>query len=106
MVVADALSHRPNHNKGSADNEGVIILKPECICGSFVNFPDSPFMTDIKRHVSQMDKMWAKHGNSPGWSRTGSVLCWYNHVWVPDKEDLCKHIIKTNHNSRFAGHPG
>lgn len=61
MICADALSRRPDHDKGENDNINMTLLKPEHICHIEVSYEVSTLVEDIKKHKTTLDDVWNKH---------------------------------------------
>jgi hypothetical protein len=106
MVCADALSRRPDYDKGLADNDCITVLKPECIRRSSVEYLPSSLVNDIRLAAAENLAIFTKNSTSPGWQHKDDLTTWYNRIVVPDNLALRERIIKENHNSAFAGHPG
>ena len=106
MTCADALSHRPDYDKGMDDNNCITLIKPKHIRRSCSEYVDSPIVNEIRQHADSNTATFAKHSKSPGWSFSDGLACWYNKIIVPNVPLLRERIIKDNHDSVFAGHPG
>ena len=106
MICADALSRRPDHDKGENDNIDMTLLKPEHIRRVEVSYEASTLVEDIKKHKTTLDDVWNKHRNLHGWTYEDGVVCWYNRIYVPQADSLRKRIMRESHNVLTAGHPG
>jgi len=106
MICADALSRQPDYDKGENDNDNITLLKPEHIRQVEVSYEPSILVEDIKKHKMALDDVWNKHWNLYGWSYEDGVVCWYNHIYVPQANSLHERIMRESHNVLTAGHPG
>ena len=106
MICADALSRRPDYDKGSDDNECIVVLKPECIRRSSVEYLPSSIVDDIRLSSAENLATFTKNSSSPGWLHQDDLTTWYNRIVVPNNLALRERIIKENHDSSSAGHPG
>ncbi|KAJ3489900.1 hypothetical protein NLJ89_g11486 [Agrocybe chaxingu] len=104
MARADALSRRPDYDKGYNDNIDVTLLPSHLISLIQTASISSDILTDIKG--KQDDVLFKVQQRQPGWSKTDGIISWYNRVYVPDIPDLRERIIRTNHDSLMTGHPG
>ena len=106
MVCADALSRRPDYDKGLSDNDSITVLKPESILRATFEYLPSPIVEDIKLHAEENLSTYNAHASSPGWANKDNLTTWYNRIVVPNIPSLRERIIKENHDSIIAGHPG
>jgi hypothetical protein len=106
MICADALSRRPDYDKGENDNDNITLLKPEHIRRVEVSYESSALVEGIKKHKMTLDDVWNKHRNLHGWTYSDGVLCWYNRIYVPQADSLRERILRENHDVLTAGHPG
>jgi len=106
MICADALSRRPNYDKGDNDNSDITLLKPEHICRHETSYLPSPLVEDIKWEKMALDVAWKKHRHLCGWTYADGTLCWYNHIYVPDSGSLRQRVLRENHDVITVGHPG
>jgi hypothetical protein len=115
---ADALSRRPDLNEGvDTDNENETLLKPEII-RSIVE--DQAFELDLQTQSKEIyaqikatsnnrepkvDK--ALENKEPGWKKLDNGLITFRErLYVPKNSKLRERIIRENHDSIVAGHPG
>ena len=107
MTCADALSRRPDFDKGLQDNDSIVLLKPEHLRRSFAaTYENSPIVEEIRLHSTLNASAFDEHRSSPGWSFDHGITCWFNRIVVPNVPSLREKIIKENHDSILAGHPG
>ncbi|PPQ81108.1 hypothetical protein CVT24_008812 [Panaeolus cyanescens] len=105
MICADALSRRPDYDKGESDNDNITLLPSHLI--NKVTFDlDVPIIREIASFSNLSLEMFESHRNSPGWSFSDNLALWYNRIFVPNANDLRESIIRSNHDSPFSGHPG
>ena len=106
MICADALSCRPDYDKGENDNVNITLLKPEHIHRVEVSYDTSTLVDDIKKHKVALDDVWDKHWNLNGWTYKDGVMCWYNCIYVPQANSLRECIMCESHDVLTTGHPG
>jgi transposase InsO family protein len=106
MVCADALSRRPDYDKGSGDNESVTLLRPEHIRRSSVEYVASTLVEDIRGHASLAKSVFERHSTATGWAFADGVATWYNRIFVPDVDSLRERVLRECHDSIASGHPG
>ncbi|KAJ3502093.1 hypothetical protein NLJ89_g9041 [Agrocybe chaxingu] len=106
MVCSDALSRLPSYDKGSGDNADVVLLKPQHIRRTAIEYRPNSFVDEIRTHSLEIERMWDLNKNKPGWTFTDGVLTWFNRVYVPDAGDLRERVLRANHDTLSAGHPG
>ena len=106
MTCADALSRRPDYNKGTGDNDCITLLTPDHIRCSSAEYQPSSIVEEIRLQADANTSTFEKHSSDPCWSFKDGLTCWYNRIVVPDLPLLRERIIKENHDSVFAGHPG
>ena len=106
MTCADALSRRPDYDKGTEDNDSVTLLKAEHIRRASTEYHTSTLVDEIRLHADSNAATFSKHLSIPGWTFKDGLTCWYNRIVVPDLPPLRERIIKECHDSVFTGHPG
>jgi hypothetical protein len=107
MTCADALSRRPDYDKGLADNDSIVLLKPDHICRSCVEYLPSSIVDDIRSQAALNLSVFTNNSNSPGWiHQNAGTTTWYKRIVVPDVLCLRERVIKENHDSVLASHPG
>src|SRR5215469_8397950 len=54
------------------------------------------------------DDLVKEHLENPltPWSKSNASLLYQNHVYVPDKGDLCVKVLQSKHDHTTASHPG
>ena len=106
MVCADALSRRPDYDKGLGDNDCLTVLTSDHIRRTSVSYLSNPIIDDIRSQSPINLSEFTKNSHSPGWSHADGLTTWYNRIVVPDVLSLRERVIKENHDSLLAGHPG
>jgi len=66
MICADALSRRPDYEKGNNDNSDVMLLKPEHIRRHQVEYHTNSLLNEIKQHKPALDNAFEKHWHQHG----------------------------------------
>jgi hypothetical protein len=100
---ADALSRRPDYNKGNDDNEDIIVLPPHLFVRalSFSTIDDRTQVCQLKQ--PSLLKRWAT--TFP--LKVIRDLYWYgDQLVVMDDLPLRRGVISLYHDSPTAGHPG
>ncbi|GLB43148.1 putative retrotransposable element tf2 155 kda protein type 1-like [Lyophyllum shimeji] len=126
MGKPDALSRRPDHGDGSADNADIVLLKPEffavrALQGLIAAGEEDKILRDIRRgnrEGAQEDvvakaaaalksaRSGVRSVRSAEWSEDQGVLMFRGRIYVPNIPDLRRRIVEQHHDSRVAGHPG
>ncbi len=105
MICSDALSRRPDHDKGGGDNEEITLLKPEHIRRTSVVYSSSSLVEDIRAHSTVARAEFAIGSQSPGWSFSDGLALWYNRIFVPNVASLRERVMRECHDSTTCGHP-
>ena len=88
MICADALSRRPDYDRGLGDNNNITVLKPESIRRSTVEYLPSPIVEDIRSYSAENLSTFQSHSSSPGWANQDGLTTWYNRIVVPNITSL------------------
>ncbi|GJF00540.1 hypothetical protein PsYK624_168330 [Phanerochaete sordida] len=106
----DLLSRRADHNRGEHDNENIVLLKPQWFCThEFTVDLDDDILRRIKRSRGNKDRVVAKalEKQEAGWEeQEDGIITWKDRIYVPKDRPLREKIIRLNHDSIVAGHPG
>ena len=126
MGEPDALSRHANHGPANGDNQGVTLLEPSLfqihvlratlvhgpevdilqeICEGMrnegvVQEPIAAAVRQLRRDRGHGQVCWSEWGEAEG------LLTFSGHIYAPDIQDLCRHLISQYHDSQVAGHPG
>ena len=110
---SDALSRRPDYNKGEDDNASVTVLPPELFIQSTTLaclFPQAGALSTIDErvHSHQQTQQELLHKWSTTYPITQSDgLHWYgDRLVVMEDSSLKRGVISLYHDSIMAGHPG
>ena len=106
MICSDALSRRPDYDTGSDDNDNITLLSPSYIRHSSISYEPNSIVENIRLHSSINEETFSKNSPLPGWSFSNGLTTWHNRIVVPNVDSLRERIIKENHDSITAGHPG
>lgn len=111
MVKGDLMSWRADHNKGEADNEGLVLLKGEWFRRQeqVIEGEEKEIMDRIRRNWGNKDKVVkrALMNHEADWVDDGNgVITWKGRVYVSRDKPLREQIIRINHDRVSAGHPG
>lgn len=106
MICSDALSRCPDHDKGGDDNDEIVLLKPEHIRRTSVEYSPSSLVEAIRSHSALARAEFAARAQSPGWSFADGLALWYNRIFVPNVDSLRERVIRESHDSVTCGHPG
>lgn len=107
----DLLSRRADHEKGERDNEDVVVLKPEVFRRSEfeLKVEEDEIITRIRASRGSMDKSVKKmlEKKEIGWTDDGKgLITWRDRIYIPRDRGLRERIIRLNHDTPSAGHPG
>ena len=106
MICADALSRRPDYDKGDLDNNGITLLQPHHIRRTTIEYTSSPLIEKIRFHASINRDMYQKQNNKAEWSFQHGLTTWHNRIFVPNVDNLREQILEQSHTSPMTGHPG
>lgn len=114
----DLLSRRADHDRGDRDNEDVVVLKPEVFRELAFDLQAMSFdlqdeadtlLARIRSSRGNMDRSVQKalRNQEAGWTDDGKgIVTWRDRVYVPRDKGLRGKIIRLNHDTPSAGHPG
>jgi len=109
MGKADALSRRPDFERGENDNEDVILIEPHHIWRMGVEIEDEGVrMLERIRAEKEVERVVKQKLSSKekDWEEEEGLILWQNCVYVPPNRNLRKKIISLHHSTRGSGHPG
>ena len=109
MGRADALSRRPDHEKGQNDNGGVVLIEPHHLQQVDVEIEDEG--TDLIekiRHYKEVERAVKQKllSKEKEWEEHEGLILWQNRIYVPPNRSLRETIIWLHHDNCTAGHPG
>ena len=119
----DLLSRRADHNKGAADNNDLVLLKPEYfqikankIGHSLIHADESAILSAIRKSkvldesvvkaVEELQNSSTKHLRSDEWSVEQNLILFRGMVYVPNDDNIRRKLVALHHDSPVAGHPG
>jgi hypothetical protein len=101
---ADPLSRRPDHNDGSNNNEGVVALPESLFVKAIETTGLDQIIAVLQQQQATILKEWTDeynlHQDKAGRYHKGIALV------VPEDEKLQQDLVKLNHDSLTAAHPG
>jgi len=124
MGKPDTLSRRPDHGKGTSDNEDVVLLRPELIAvraleGLHLEGPEQDMLREIcqgnqkgdqeepvVKAARELRQTSSKTVRSAEWSEDDGVLWFRGKIYVHRNSDLRRWIVSLCHDMKVAGHPG
>lgn len=106
MICADALSRRPDYDRGLGDNDAITVLKPEHIRRTSVDYVASSLVDDIRTHAALAKSVFDEHSKSAGWAFADGLASYFNRIFVPDTASLRERVLRECHDSITSGHPG
>jgi len=124
MGKPDALSQRPDHGKGTSDNEDVVLLRPELLAiraleGVQLEGPEKDILKEIcqgnqkgdqeepvAKAARELQQTSSKTVRSVEWSEEEGVLRFRGKIYVPWSSDLRRQVVSLCHDTKIAGHPG
>lgn len=83
MVVADALSRRPDYDTGTGDNVDMTVLRPEHIRRIALEYDESPLVCSIKANSELTEQAASRYKNIAGWKYDNNLLTYYERIYVP-----------------------
>ena len=115
LSAPDALSWRWDFiPKEDTDNKGVTIL-PQTLFTRLVDIElNQKIAKSIKKDPQVLDALKALERETPApfrsrlsdWKYDAEILTYQGWVFLPDKDDIRKNIIKLHHDHQTTGHPG
>ena len=120
----DILSRRPDHGKGTSDNEDMVLLRPELLTiqaleGVQLEGQEKDILREIRQGNQKGDQeepvakaarefrqASSKTVRSAEWSEEKGVLQFRGKIYVPQSSDLRRRVVSLCHNTKVAGHPG
>jgi len=124
MGKPDTLSRRPDHGKGTSDNEDVILLQLELFAiqaleGIQSEGPEKDILREICRENQKGDQeepvvktarelrqTSGKTVHSVEWLEDDGVLRFRGKIYVPRNAELQRRVVSLCHDTKVAGHPG
>jgi len=124
MGKPDTLSWRPDHGKGTSDNENVVLLRPELLAvraleGVQLEGPERDILREIRqgnqkgdqeepvaKAARELRQASSKMVCSVEWLEDKGVLQFRGKIYVPRNTDLRRRVVSLCHNTKVAGHPG
>ena len=97
LIQVDALSRRPDYDRGEEDNKGVTLLKDEVFVQS-INVELQEWIWDTKVQDPQLVPLWTMSGKKfkqpafgklEDWSEDDRIFLYKDKVYVPLDKDLC-----------------
>jgi len=123
MGKPDTLSRRPDHGKGTSDNEDMVLLRPELIAvqaleGLHLEGPERDMLREICQGnqkgkqeepiAKAARELWqasSKMVCSAEWSEEDRVLQFRGKIYVPQNSDLRRRVVSLCHDTKVARHP-
>jgi len=124
MGKPDALSQRPNHGKGTSNNEDVVLLRPEVLAiraleGVQLEGLEKDILRDIHqgnqkgdqeelvaKAARELQQASSKTVRSAEWSEEEGVLQFRGKIYVLWSSDLRRRVVSLCHDMKVAGHSG
>jgi len=124
MGKLDVLSQRPDHGKGTSDNEDVVLLRPKLLAiraleGIQSKGPERDILREIRqgnqkgdqeepvaKAARELQQASGKMVHSVEWSEDDRVLRFRGKIYVPRNADLRRQVVSLCHDTKVAGHPG
>src|SRR6202795_3427796 len=119
----DALSRRPDHDRGEEDNKDITLLKPEFFeiqalqqghvlieshetdilkeVRKCKNYEDS-----VAKSIIELKRSPTKRLRTDEWPEDQDLTLLGGKVYIPNNIELQRKIVKLHHDSTLAGHPG
>ena len=114
LSAPDALSRRPDFPKEDTDNEGVTLL-PQTLFTRLVDIELNQKIVKSTRNDPQViNTLQALEGETPApfrsrlsdWKYDAEILTYQGRVFLADKDDIRRDIVKLHHDHQTTGHPG
>jgi len=123
MGKPDALLRRPDHGKGTSNNEDVVLLRLELIVvraleGLHLEGSERDMLREIRqgnqkgnqeepvaKAARELQQTSSKTVRSAEWSEGDRVLWFRGKIYVPWNSDLWRRIVSLCHDTKVARHP-
>lgn len=115
MGKPDAITRRPDLNKGETDNKNVTMLKPEHFrrlahrASEVQTQSFTSIYERIRKSARQRDEIVVKElaSKNKDWvERDDGVVEWKSRIYVPKHRLLRQDLLMMYHDAPLAGHPG
>ena len=107
---ADALSRRPDYEKGEHDNEDITVFPDTKFRALRTKKSKKPKLKEqILRYSNLIEKEVEEERLNPSsyWFQTDDGIWYFKHqIYIPNHSPLRDHILSLHHNTPSAGHPG
>lgn len=105
QIHGDPLSRHPDHDKGTTNNEDIVLLKPQWFSAIMIDGSDQ-IINKINK-ITTYDKSVVSKLSSEDFTKTEDSLIYRRgRIVVPIDTTLRGSIIQAHHDSVAAGHPG
>jgi len=122
MGKPDALSRRPDHGKGTSNNEDMVLLRPELLAiraleGVQLEGPEKDILREIRqgnqkgdqeepvaKAARELRQASGKTVCSAEWSEEEGVLRFRGKIYVPRSSDLRRRVVLLCHDTKVARH--
>ena len=123
MGKLDALLWRPDHGKGTSNNEDVVLLQLELLAvrvlkGIQLEGPEWDILREIcqgnqkgdqeelvAKAARELQQASSKTVHSVEWSEDKGVLQFRDKIYVPQNVDLRRRVVSLCHDTKVVGHP-
>lgn len=115
MGKPDAITRRPDLDRGQGDNKDVVVLKAEyfrSVALRVTDIPTQSFATiyeRVRKASGQKDSVVEKalESKEKGWvQRDDGVVEWKGRIYIPRHSVLREDLLMMYHDAPMAGHPG
>ena len=124
MGKCDALSRRPDHGSGSADNENIVLLDADLFAiraleGLSVEGEEKEVLKEVREKVrgglmedsvaimvKGLKDSKARSAQGAEWNLRDGLVFFRDRIYVPKDLELRRRIVAQHHDSKVAGHPG
>ena len=115
LSAPNALSRRPDFiPKEDTDNKGVTLL-PQTLFTRLVDIElNQKIAKSTRKDPQVLDALQALEGETPApfrlqlsdWKYDAEILTYQGRVFLPDKDNIRKEVVKLHHDHQTTGHPG
>jgi hypothetical protein len=124
MGKPDALSRRPDHGSGSADNSDIVLLDAKLFAiraleGLGMEGEEKEMLRRIRAKVKEglvedsvavmvkgLKDSKARVIQGAEWNVREGLVYYRDRIYVPNDPELRRKIVEQHHDSKIAGHPG
>ena len=106
MVCINALSRLLNYDKGTLNNDNIIVLKAEHLrlMHQELAIINTSYLEEIRKMEHKINKAWERYKEQKGYELNDGLLRLYNHIYVPDRTTFRNEFLKKTMTQQKGQH--